>query len=308
MNDLDWNALLEYFLLLAAAYALTLPIGWDQEREHGAAGIRVFPFLGVGSCAYILLAYEVIPEQTAESHARMLVGLMSGIGFLSGGAILKDKSGNNARGIATAASMWVTATVGAAVGLREFNLAILISVIVFLTHKLLRPMKPFAKGQHKGVDNDHGEENDFEDDTPDTGRARRRSSATARDSHNLFAGVDVAERTHRSANLAESKATEVASEAIKATPPEGTRASIMGILVAYKDIAVKGLTHRVGIIRDEKESEYLVDLGPAEHLNNLALARGMYLMVHGVVAMLGARQGLRATQVVFNGGVIDIGA
>lgn len=306
MNDLDWNTLLEYFLLLAAAYALTLPIGWDQEREHGAAGIRVFPFLSVGSCAYILLAYEVFPEQTAESHARMLVGLMSGIGFLSGGAILKDKSGNNARGIATAASMWVTGTVGAAVGLREFNLAILISIFVFLTHKLLRPIKPLAKGQQKASEHESSERNS-DDGVQGAGREAPRSPTTAQEVvHNPFAGVDVAERMQRGTSLADAKISEAASEAFQTTPREGSRASVMGVLVAYKDIAVQGLAHRVGIIRDEKESEYLVDLGPAEPLNNLALARGMYLMVHGVVTMLGARQGLRATQVAFNGGVIDI--
>lgn len=75
-----------------------------------------------------------------------------------------------------------------------------------------------------------------------------------------------------------------------------------------KDITVQGLPHRVGVIRDEKDAEYIVDLGPAEQLKNLTLTRGMYMMVQGWVSLIGNRQGLRATQVRYNGGVIDIAA
>lgn len=305
MNFLDLDVMLEYFLLLAVAYILTLPIGWDQEREHGAAGIRVFPFLGVGSCAYILLAYEIIPEQTAESHARMLVGLMSGIGFLAGGAILKDKSGNNARGIATAASMWVTATVGAAVGLREFNLALLLSTIIFLTHKLLRPIKALARGERHASTAGASEVNEMDAQPGESAQPQR--SLTAHDARNPFAGVHFPEQTPATAGQADDKGLVGSPMPPKTSPSEETPASIMGILIAYKDIPVQGLTHRVGLIRDEKEAEYLIDLGPAERLNNLALARGMYVMVQGVVTMLGTRHGLRATQVMFNGGVVEIG-
>lgn len=300
MDAVDWKQLLEYFLLLVAAYVLTLPIGWDQEREHGAAGIRVFPFLGVGSCAYILLSYQV-PEQTAESHARMLVGLMSGIGFLSGGAILKDKSGSSARGIATAASMWVTATVGAAVGLYQFNLAILVSAIVFLTHKLLRPMKKLAQGEHQAA-------GDESDDHPvrKNDRGAQDAPSTAYGTHDFFSAEPFLPPTGSDPAKPNAKETDPGRSSAAATA--GAPASIMGVLVAYKDITVQGLPHRVGVIRDEKDAEYIVDLGPAEQLKNLTLTRGMYMMVQGWVSLIGNRQGLRATQVRYNGGVIDIAA
>ncbi|MEX2260764.1 MAG: MgtC/SapB family protein [Bryobacteraceae bacterium] len=121
------------------AYFLTLPIAWDRERTSVSAGLRTFPLVAVASAGFVLVSEHVIGSNGAE-RARILQGLMTGIGFIGGGAIVK--SGTSVRGTATAASIWVTAAIGAAVAYRLYDLAIMLAIIVYAT---LRWMMPFKK-------------------------------------------------------------------------------------------------------------------------------------------------------------------
>jgi putative Mg2+ transporter-C (MgtC) family protein len=75
---------------------------------------------------------------------------MTGIGFIGGGAIVKE--GHGVRGTATAASIWVTGIIGASVAHGRFGIAVLISLLAFLTLKLLTPV------EHKIGKNDHPED------------------------------------------------------------------------------------------------------------------------------------------------------
>jgi putative Mg2+ transporter-C (MgtC) family protein len=109
---IDWDMVLRHFATLAAAYVLALPVAWDREKSARSAGLRTFPLVALASCGYILLADRVWAA-SPESQARILQGLISGIGFIGGGAILKD--GGTVRGTATAASICSTGAIGAAV-------------------------------------------------------------------------------------------------------------------------------------------------------------------------------------------------
>lgn len=302
MDQIDWMKILEYGLLLITAYVLALPIGWDQEKEHQSAGLRVFPIVAVGSCGYLLLGYQV-PAPDSQAHARILVGLLTGVGFIGGGAIIKDSSGENARGIATAASIWVTGAIGAAVAWHQFALAIFLSALIVISHKVMRPARKMAHGGNEAAEGEKGESGGKagkeppESEGTSKGRPQQGSPPVGRGN----------ERVQNGTNSDKVNTKEFESLSV-APPADTTRASIMGVLVAYKDIALHGLSHRVVVIRDDKDAEYLVDLGPTERFNDIALERGMYMMVHGWVAMVGNRQGLRASQVQFNGGIINIGA
>jgi putative Mg2+ transporter-C (MgtC) family protein len=127
-------------LPLLAAYVLALPIGWDRWRAHEtrSAGLRTFPIVSVASCAFVLMGHEALGG-SAEPMARVLYGIMTGIGFIGGGAILKGEG--IVHGTATAASLWSTAAIGAAVGLHRFELAILLSLFTFLTMHYVRPAR-----------------------------------------------------------------------------------------------------------------------------------------------------------------------
>lgn len=90
-----------HLVALAVAYLLALPIGWNREKAERSAGLRTFPLVALATCG-IVQATEHILEGHPEGTARIIEGLMTGMGFIGGGAILKTE--NSVRGTATAAS------------------------------------------------------------------------------------------------------------------------------------------------------------------------------------------------------------
>ena len=132
---------------IVLAYALTLPTGWEREREAHSVGVRTFPIVAMASCGYLLLASSSDPA----SQSRVLQGLITGIGFVGGGAILKE--GSTVKGTATAASIWSTGVVGAAVAIGRYDVAVILSVLNFFTLKVLWRFKLKADQQERqGLD------------------------------------------------------------------------------------------------------------------------------------------------------------
>jgi putative Mg2+ transporter-C (MgtC) family protein len=123
---------------LAAAYVLALPIGWDRERAERSAGLRTFPLVAISSCGFIQ-ASEKLLGGDPEATARIIEGIIAGMGFIGGGAILKLKT--SVHGTATAASLWATGAVGTAAGLGAYDVAALMSITVFFTLRALKPLK-----------------------------------------------------------------------------------------------------------------------------------------------------------------------
>lgn len=81
---------LSHLVHLSIAYAMALPIGWNREQEAHTAGIRTFPIVAVASCGLVMMG-AALPGVTADSQSRLLQGLVTGIGFVGAGAILKDR-------------------------------------------------------------------------------------------------------------------------------------------------------------------------------------------------------------------------
>ncbi|MFN7132088.1 MAG: MgtC/SapB family protein [Myxococcales bacterium] len=128
--------LLDVSLHLGLAYLLALPVGWERDRMVRSAGLRTFALVALGSCAYVLLARRAFGD-SPEAQARVIQGLITGMGFVGGGVILKGKK--SVRGLATAASIWNTGAIGAAVALDHVALAIVLSLVDLITlHVLAR--------------------------------------------------------------------------------------------------------------------------------------------------------------------------
>jgi putative Mg2+ transporter-C (MgtC) family protein len=127
-------------LRLALAYSLALPIGFNREHEQHTAGVRTFPIVAMASCGLAMIGRSV-PGASPESYSRILQGLVAGLGFIGGGAILKDKVGG-VSGTATAASVWNVGIVGAAVGLGVYHVAVMLALANLLTLKVLVRFKP----------------------------------------------------------------------------------------------------------------------------------------------------------------------
>lgn len=144
MFSLTFQEIASHILSLAVAYILALPIGWNREREERSAGIRTFPLVAMAACGFVLIAIGVLGREST-GQARILEGLMVGIGFIGGGAILKH--GTHATGTATAASVWATGAVGGAVGYGLYDVATILSLSTYLTLRYLAPLK---KAVHNG--------------------------------------------------------------------------------------------------------------------------------------------------------------
>ena len=123
---------------LLVAFGLALPIGWHRERGRRRMGLRTFPLVAMASCGYVLIGASITGE-SPDSLARLLQGLITGIGFIGGGAILKSKK--EVVGASTAAAIWATGAVGAAVALDRFELALSIAGMTFLVFLLLTPLR-----------------------------------------------------------------------------------------------------------------------------------------------------------------------
>ena len=138
MSQIDWPGLLPELLKLGGAFVLTLPIAWEREQATRLMGLRTFPIVALASCGYVLVAESLVQGDTA-ALARIIQGLMTGIGFIGGGAILKQDDG--VQGTATAASVWSTGAIGAAVAFEHYDVAIGIVILNFLVLKLFTPLK-----------------------------------------------------------------------------------------------------------------------------------------------------------------------
>ena len=137
----DFN-LWPHLIALATAYALAFPIGWNRENEERSAGLRTFPLVAVACCGLVQAA-ESIAADNPEALARIIEGLITGMGFIGGGAILRKE--DSVRGTATAASLWVTGSIGIAVGLAAYDVAVMLTIVTAATLWLLPPLKKLTK-------------------------------------------------------------------------------------------------------------------------------------------------------------------
>lgn len=144
---IEWSAIASGLAKIAIAYVLALPVAWDREKEARSAGLRTFPLVAVASCGYMLFAVDIF-SGSPDAQARLVEGLITGIGFIGGGAILKDRG--SVHGTATAASIWNTGAIGAAVAYERYEIALVLSVINFATLRFMSPFKSALKddGSH----------------------------------------------------------------------------------------------------------------------------------------------------------------
>jgi putative Mg2+ transporter-C (MgtC) family protein len=144
---LDWDVFQIIALKLTLAWALALPTGWWREKEVHAVGIRTFPVVAVASCGYLLILRDIPGADGWSANSRVLQGLVAGIGFIGGGAIVRD--GMSVQGTATAASIWNTGAIGAAVAMSKYEVAIVLAVLNVVTLHGLIPLKKFLDRDSK---------------------------------------------------------------------------------------------------------------------------------------------------------------
>jgi putative Mg2+ transporter-C (MgtC) family protein len=136
--DFDARPLFLDFARLACAFLLALPVAWNREHEEHSAGLRTFPLVAIASCGFVLLGRSAF-EGEANAQARVLEGVITGIGFIGGGAIIKHETA--IVGTATASSIWITGAVGAAVAYDRYEIAVILACAAFAVLRWLKHFK-----------------------------------------------------------------------------------------------------------------------------------------------------------------------
>ena len=131
-----WPLIWKNLAQIGMAYLLTALIGWEREQVVHSTGLRTFPLVGMASCGYLMILGA---HATSSDQSRILQGLITWIGFVGGGAILKD--GTMVRGTATAASIWNAGVIGASVAMEQYGIAIGLALLNLFTLRALLPLK-----------------------------------------------------------------------------------------------------------------------------------------------------------------------
>jgi len=139
----------EIVIRLAIASLLGMIVGFERERQNQPAGLRTHTILAIGSCLAmtisINLAMQFTPLVPNGDPARLAAQVVSGIGFLGAGAILRY--GTSVKGLTTATSLWTTAMVGLAIGAGHFFSGIATTVMLLFILVLLNVIeKKWIKG------------------------------------------------------------------------------------------------------------------------------------------------------------------
>jgi putative Mg2+ transporter-C (MgtC) family protein len=137
----------EIILRLVLAVVLGGVIGFNRSRHNKPAGLRTMALISLGSAAFTLIGIEAVIQlsqlQTGVDSltsgvsssinldsSRIIAGIVGGVGFLGAGAIIQSKG--RVQGMTSAASIWVTSTIGVSVGLGLYLLATTITFIAFV--------------------------------------------------------------------------------------------------------------------------------------------------------------------------------
>lgn len=136
MNELPLETQAVIVAQVVLAGILGLLIGFDRERKHRDAGIRTMTLVAMGSCLFTTLS---IYSFAGSDPARVAAQIIPGMGFIGAGAIIKE--GRSIQGLTTAATMWVTAAMGMAVGTGNWFIAIGTTVAVWFVLVVLQRFK-----------------------------------------------------------------------------------------------------------------------------------------------------------------------
>jgi putative Mg2+ transporter-C (MgtC) family protein len=143
MNVLDMGTIygtnVELIVKLVIAVVLGALVGFEREQKKRPAGFRTNMLVCLGSCLFTIVSMNSF----SIDPARIAAGIVTGIGFLGAGSIIG--SGKNIQGITTAATLWVVAGVGLAVGVGEYILARITAVLVFSILLLKDAEKEFCR-------------------------------------------------------------------------------------------------------------------------------------------------------------------
>jgi putative Mg2+ transporter-C (MgtC) family protein len=127
-------------LRLAIAAILGALLGLERQHSGKAAGVRTHMLVAVGAAIFVLVPQQM--QMSDEDVSRVIQGIITGVGFLGAGTILKSASEETVKGLTTAAGVWLTAAVGIAAGLGREGSAVLSALFAFVILHLVPKILP----------------------------------------------------------------------------------------------------------------------------------------------------------------------
>ena len=132
----DRNRLIIVLLRVFAAVLLGAVVGIERERAGKPAGLRTHMLVSLGTAVVVIACQDI--GMSLDGLSRVIQGIVTGIGFIGAGTILKLNEQREIQGLTTAAGLWMTAAIGVAVGLGILGVALigtLVTVLIlFLEH------------------------------------------------------------------------------------------------------------------------------------------------------------------------------
>ena len=136
----EWDAYQTIALRLGLALIVGAVLGLNRWLHHKSAGIRTHALVSIGSATAVLLISDFVQDD-AQSVSRVLQGLITGLGFLGAGVIIREQRSQKILGLTTAASIWSCALIGAAFGAGQFVLGGISLGAILLTLALGGPLE-----------------------------------------------------------------------------------------------------------------------------------------------------------------------
>jgi len=124
----DW---LEIITRLFAAALIGGGIGLNRHLHHKAVGLRTLSLVASGAAGLVLASLHASgTEPHVDAMSRVIQGIMTGVGFIGAGVIMRGQTNDKIQGLTTAAAVWITAAVGALCGIGEWKIIFILSIIV----------------------------------------------------------------------------------------------------------------------------------------------------------------------------------
>lgn len=140
----------QIIIRLTLAAALTGLIGLERQLHRRTAGLRTHILVSVGSCLIMLTSmyvFDIYKNIASVDPSRIAAGVITGIGFLGAGAIMREST--EIKGLTTAASLWVSAGIGLATGVGFYSAAIFTTALALVVLFLLRRLESTTFFQEK---------------------------------------------------------------------------------------------------------------------------------------------------------------
>lgn len=145
MNDINsWMAELDLILKLLAGLLAGVVVGWERTLKRKSAGLRTFGLVGLGTAAATAMFTEPFHPDAAS---RVVQGILTGIGFLGAGVIVRRETDGMPHGLTTAAAIWVTAALGCAAGLGHWRVTLTATALTLLLLLINHSVERWIQGR-----------------------------------------------------------------------------------------------------------------------------------------------------------------